>query len=41
MNIPHVIIGAGFSRLKVARPLRNAPVQIILIDKRKIKSYQQ
>src|SRR6266508_4639637 len=34
MNTPHVlIIGAGFGGLNVARQLRNAPVQITLIDK--------
>ncbi|HLO15859.1 MAG TPA: DUF4260 family protein, partial [Anaerolineales bacterium] len=38
MNTPHVIIGAGFGGLKVARQLRNAPVQITLIDKQKISS---
>ncbi|HKG54838.1 MAG TPA: FAD-dependent oxidoreductase [Anaerolineales bacterium] len=42
MNTPHlVIIGAGFGGLSVARQLRNAPVQITLIDKQQMRSYQQ
>jgi len=41
MNTPHVvIIGAGFGGLNVARQLRNAPVQITLIDKRNYHLFQ-
>jgi NADH dehydrogenase len=41
MNTPHVvIIGAGFGGLNVARQLRNAPVQITLIDKQNYHLFQ-
>ena len=41
MNIPHVvIIGAGFGGLNVARQLRDAPVQITLIDKQNYHLFQ-
>ena len=41
MNIPHVvIIGGGFGGLNVARQLRNAPVQITLIDKQNYHLFQ-
>ena len=41
MNTPHVvIIGAGFGGLNVAKQLRNAPVQITLIDKQNYHLFQ-
>src|SRR5512134_7345 len=41
MNTPHVvIIGAGFGGLNVARQLRNAPVQITLIDRQNYHLFQ-
>lgn len=41
MNIPHVvIIGAGFGGLNVARQLRDAPVQITLIDRQNYHLFQ-
>ena len=41
MNTPHVVIlGAGFGGLNVARQLRNAPVQITLIDKQNYHLFQ-
>jgi NADH dehydrogenase len=41
MNIPHiVIIGAGFGGLNVALQLRDAPVQITLIDKQNYHLFQ-
>jgi NADH dehydrogenase len=41
MNTPHVvIIGAGFGGLNVARQLRNAPVQVTLIDKQNYHLFQ-
>src|SRR5512138_1045502 len=41
MNTPHVvIIGAGFGGLNVARQLRDAPVQITLIDKQNYHLFQ-
>ena len=41
MNTPHiVIIGAGFGGLNAARHLRNAPVQITLIDKQNYHLFQ-
>ena len=41
MSTPHVvIIGAGFGGLNVARQLRNAPVQITLIDKQNYHLFQ-
>lgn len=41
MNTPHiVIIGAGFGGLNVARQLRNAPIQITLIDKQNYHLFQ-
>ena len=41
MNTPHiVIIGAGFGGLNVARRLRDAPVQITLIDKQNYHLFQ-
>jgi NADH:ubiquinone reductase (H+-translocating) len=41
MNFPHVvIIGGGFGGLNVARQLRNAPVQITLIDKQNYHLFQ-
>jgi len=41
MNIPHVLIlGAGFGGLNVARQLRNAPLQITLIDKQNYHLFQ-
>lgn len=41
MNTPHVVIlGAGFGGLNVARQLRDAPVQITLIDKQNYHLFQ-
>lgn len=41
MNTPHiVIIGAGFGGLQVARQLRNAPVQLTLIDRQNYHLFQ-
>src|SRR5512138_3879915 len=41
MNTPHVvIIGAGFGGLNVARQLRDAPVQITLIDRQNYHLFQ-
>ena len=41
MSAPHVVIlGAGFGGLNVARQLRNAPVQITLIDRQNYHLFQ-